>query len=805
MQVNEEYWRNYWEEKNIFKADEKGKKFYVLEMFPYPSGDLHVGHLRNYVIGDVYTRYYKMKGYSILHPMGWDAFGLPAENAAIQRKISPKEWTLENISVSKATFKKLGITYDWDREVTTCLPDYYKWTQWLFIQLYENGLAYRSNAPVNWCPSCMTVLANEQVESGECYRCGTEVTKKDLEQWYFGITKYADRLLEDLEDLPLWPEKVKLMQRNWIGRSYGVTVNFPLKSGNGEIKVYTTRPDTLYGVTFMAVAPENPLLNSLDITPEKRQELDAYIDQARKKSEVERTGTKTEKDGVFTGVYAINPLTGEDVEIFVADYVLATYGTGSVMGVPAHDERDFSFSKKYSIPIKVVINPEDEQLDISSMTNAYIEPGIMTDSGEFTGMISSDAIEKIIEHLEAADKGKRTVNYRLRDWLISRQRYWGAPIPMIHCPDCGMVPEKVENLPILLPDSRKVDYVPKGTSPLGSVDDFVNTKCPKCGKDAKRDTDTMDTFVDSSWYFLRYTDALNSDSIFSKQKADYWLPVDLYIGGVEHAILHLMFSRFITKFLHDIKMISHQEPFKQLFTQGMVMNRINGDLEVMSKSKGNAVPVGPFVEKEGVDVARGTILFIAPPEADLEWKESSVDSIKRFISRIQTVLDAEEGNNDDKEIRYQTHLLVKKVNSDIERFKLNTAIAAMMEYVNFIHKKMESADFSLSKDTKAMFIKVMAPFFPYLAEEYNKLIFGGGSIFEKQWPVHDETALMTDQIEIPVQIKGKLRAVITVGRSATKEEILKLAYSNPNIKKHLQGMTIRKEIYVPGKMVNIII
>jgi leucyl-tRNA synthetase len=609
MLINEEYWQKYWKENKIFKTDESKKKFYILEMFPYPSGDLHIGHLRNYVIGDVYARYYKMNGYSVLHPMGWDAFGLPAENAAIKKKISPENWTLSNISISKNTFNMMGISYDWDREVTTCFPDYYKWTQWLFIKLYEKGLAYRKPSYVNWCPSCKTVLANEQVENGCCYRCGSIVTKKKLVQWYFKITDYAERLLNDIDKLDKF------------------------------IEVYTTRADTLFGVTFMALAPESQIVETLKIPESEQQKVNEYIKKALVKSDMERTGTKSEKDGVFTGVYVKNPLTGEKVEIFVADYVLASYGTGAVMGVPAHDTRDFAFSKKYNIPIKVVIKPKEEDIDVDTMTDAYIDPGIMINSDIFNGMDSNLAKDKIMDHLEERILGKKTVNFRLRDWLISRQRYWGAPIPMVHCPKCGIVPEKIENLPVLLPEPNKIDHAPKDKSPLASSDEFVETICPICGSSAKRDTDTIDTFVDSSWYFLRYTDAKNENLPFSREKTNYWMPVDLYVGGVEHAILHLLFSRFITKFLYDEDYIGSDEPFTELFTQGMVLNRINGNLEVMSKSKGNAVAVGPFVEKEGADIARATILFLSPPEKELEWDQKGVEGIKKFLKRIASLFE----------------------------------------------------------------------------------------------------------------------------------------------------------------------
>ncbi len=808
MYSNEKYWREFWIKNKIFRTDEKGKKFYILEMFPYPSGDLHMGHLRNYVIGDVYARYYKMLGYSVLHPMGWDAFGLPAENAAIKKGISPKDWTMSNISVSKNTFKKMGISYDWDREVTTCMPDYYKWTQWIFIKLYEKGLAYRKESPVNWCPSCKTVLANEQVNDGKCYRCGSEVIKKNLTQWYFKITAYADRLLEDLDKLDKWPEKVKTMQKNWIGRSHGITVRFPLLYNRMEyIDVYTTRPDTLYGVTFIAIAPENPIIETLPLKDNIRKEINSYIESSRKKSEMERTGSKTEKDGVFTGIYAKNPLTGDKVAIFVADYVLASYGTGAVMGVPAHDTRDFAFAKKYNIPIKIVIQPKGQKIKAEEMEDAYIEPGIMENSGKFSGMLSIDAKQKIMEHLDKIGWGKRTTNYRLRDWLISRQRYWGTPIPMIHCPKCGIVPEKPENLPVLLPDPEKVDYIPKGKSPLASVDDFVNTTCPVCGGPAKRDTDTMDTFVDSSWYYLRYSDAKNDNEIFSENKANYWMPVDLYIGGVEHAILHLLFSRFITKFLYDEGLLKNNEPFKELFTQGMVMNRINNNLEVMSKSKGNAIPVGPFVEKEGSDVARGTILFIAPPEKDLEWNEESVHSIKNFIRRIvHSIKEIKTKDIENKELEYEINYLIKTISEDIKRFKLNTAVSALMKFINFTEKSYsENNNFSIPKSIKEKFILIMAPIFPHLSEELWRDLGHNTSVFLELYPQSDEEKLKKENVEIVIQVNGKIRARKEVNVNISQEGLKEIIMEIENVKKYIDNKPIRKFIYIPKKLVNIIV
>ncbi|PLX35377.1 MAG: leucine--tRNA ligase, partial [Clostridiales bacterium] len=625
----EKKWQNEWEEKSIFKVNEdpEKEKYYVLEMFPYPSGKLHMGHVRNYSIGDVVARYKKMNGFNILHPIGWDAFGLPAENAAIKNNIHPDIWTKQNIAEMKRQLKQLGLSYDWDREVTTCNEEYYKWTQWIFVQLYKSGLAYKKKSAVNWCPSCETVLANEQVVNGKCERCETTVVKKNLEQWYFKITDYAQRLLDDLDLLEGWPEKVKTMQKNWIGKSYGSEMTFEIEGMEESMEVFTTRPDTTYGVTFMVFAPEHPLLYEMVKGTEYESGYNAFMDKIRTSSDIERTSANIEKEGFFTGKYCINPLSGARIPIYAANYVLMGYGTGAIMAVPAHDERDFEFAKKYGLKIIPVITPEDTLLT-EEMEEAYIGSGKMINSGKFNGLDSREAIDKVSEYMEEAGIGKRTVNFRLRDWLISRQRYWGAPIPILFCEKCGEVPVPEEDLPVKLPTD--VAFSGKGDSPLGTSDTFVETTCPICGGKARREVDTMDTFVCSSWYFLRYTDAQNDKEIFSRENAKYWMNVDQYIGGVEHAILHLLYARFFNKFLYDQGLSPETEPFKNLLTQGMVLK----DGSKMSKSKGNVVSPEEIIAKYGADTARLFILFASPPEKDLEWSDAGVEGSFRFLNRV---------------------------------------------------------------------------------------------------------------------------------------------------------------------------
>ncbi len=811
----EKKWQAYWNKIELFKTKElPGEKYYVLEMFPYPSGDLHIGHMKNYVIGDVIARYKLMQGFDILHPMGWDAFGLPAENAAIQRGIDPEKWTYDNISVSKNTMKMMGLSYDWDREVTTCAPDYYKWTQWLFLQLYKNGLAYRKKASVNWCPSCQTVLANEQVENGTCYRCHTPVEKRELVQWFFKITEYADRLLEDLEKLEHWPEPVKIMQKNWIGRSEGAEIDFRICDLNQSVRVFTTRPDTLFGVTFMVFAPEHELVSALIKGKPQEKDVLNYIEKAKSKSDMERTSLK-EKDGIFTGAYATHPLSGEKIPIWVADYVIMGYGTGIVMGVPAHDERDFDFARKYNLPIKTVIRPADQtDFDVLEAGEVYTEKGVMVHSAKYSGLSSKEGIQAIVKDLESQGIGKSAVYYKLRDWLISRQRYWGAPIPMIHCEKCGVVPVPEKDLPVLLP-KEGVDFTPKGKSPLASVDDFIHTTCPKCGGPAYRDPDTMDTFVDSSWYFLRYTDNKNEYEPFSKQKGDAWLPVNQYIGGIEHAVLHLLYSRFITKFLFDIGKVSVDEPFGALFTQGMVLNKG----EVMSKSKGNAVPVGPFVEKWGSDTGRITILFAAPPERDLEWTEEGVQGSNRFLNRVyrfvmshlnvikDTKLDDFDPASlagEDLAIYKNVHQTIKKVTEDVNLFHFNTALAFLMELMNAFYKS-GAKNPNLWRFSIEKYILLLSPFAPHLSEELWHQLGNTESIFRAKWPNYDPNYIQKNEIEIVLQVNGKVRSRIKVSPEISEDKIRELALNNQKVQKYIEGKTIVKTIVVKNRLVNIVI
>ncbi|MGL5271007.1 MAG: leucine--tRNA ligase, partial [Selenomonadaceae bacterium] len=683
----EKKWQKIWEEDSVYatELDRSKPEYYVLEMFPYPSGNLHMGHVRNYSIGDVIARYKAMQGFNVLHPMGFDAFGMPAENAAIKHGINPSEWTYSNMENMKRQQREIGLSYDWNREVATCRPEYYRWTQWLFEIFYEKGLAYKKKASVNWCNECNTVLANEQVVDGHCWRCDSEVVKKDLEQWFFKITDYADVLLEDLKDLDGWPDRVKTMQENWIGRSEGAEFSFDVPDFNEKIPVYTTCPHTVFGVSYVVLAAEHPLVEKLIKGQKNEGEIRAFIDRVRNLTELERTSSESEKEGVFTGAYAVNPFNGERVPIWITNYVLYEYGTGAVMGVPTHDERDWMFADKYNLPKKIVINNPEGTLCLEKMENAYVEPGILIDSGEFTGMPSEEAKTAIIDWIEAKKIGSKRVNYRLRDWLVSRQRYWGAPIPVIYCPDCGEVLVPKEDLPVRLPED--VNFKAGAVSPLAQAEDFVHCTCPKCGGPARRETDTMDTFICSSWYYMRYTDPHNEKEPFSAEKVNYWMPVDQYIGGIEHAILHLLYSRFFTKVLKDAGLVNFNEPFKNLLTQGMVIK----DGSKMSKSKGNVVSPEEIISKYGADTARLFILFAAPPERDLEWSDQGVEGSYRFLNRVWRIVtnfaaQVEAGAADqpiaeltkqEKELRRILHLTIRKVTEDIgERFNFNTAISA---------------------------------------------------------------------------------------------------------------------------------
>lgn len=813
-------WQKYWEENKTFKVemDKDKPKSYVLEMFPYPSGNLHMGHVRNYSIGDVIARFRTMKGFNVLHPMGWDSFGMPAENAAIKHNIPPKKWTLENIANMTRQLKALGLSYDWDREVTTCKEDYYKWTQWFFELFYKRGLAVKKESAVNWCDTCNTVLANEQVIDGKCWRCDHEVVKKDLSQWFFKITDYADELLKDLDLLPGWPERVKTMQHNWIGRSEGLEFSFEIPALNDTVAVYTTRPDTAYGVTFMALAAEHPLIKKICENNPKADEINAFCERVRNQSEIERTSSESEKEGVFTGVYCINPFTGRKVEIWVTNYVLYDYGTGAVMGVPTGDQRDWMFADKYGIEKIVTICPVGKELKLEEMTCAYEEKeGMLVNSGEFTGMEMHKAMSAIMDKAEAEGFGKRRVNYRLRDWLISRQRYWGAPIPIIYCQHCGEVLVPEDQLPVRLPED--VSFTAGAKSPLATSEEFVHCKCPKCGADATRETDTMDTFLCSSWYYLRYTDAHNDKMPFDKELNNYWGPVDQYIGGIEHAILHLLYSRFFVKVLRDAGLVDYDEPFSNLLTQGMVIK----DGAKMSKSLGNVVSPEEILSKYGADTARLFILFAAPPERELEWSDQGVEGSFRFLNRIWRIVQAFEAvlaqkvteydhsnlSEADKDLRRVLHSSIKKVTNDIEtRFNFNTAISTMMELVNALYAYKEAVkepNAGLVYEALSDLIKMMSPFVPHITEElWRGAIDANSSVHEQSWPECDEEALKVDNVEIVLQVNGKVRGRLTVPAEATKEELEKIAMADANVQAHIGDATVRKVICVPGRLVNIV-
>ncbi|MBS5594451.1 MAG: leucine--tRNA ligase [Clostridiales bacterium] len=807
----EQKWQERWAASDLYQTNDTADKpsYYCLEMFPYPSGNLHMGHVRNYSIGDVVARFKRMRGYNVLHPMGWDAFGLPAENAAIKHGVAPARWTKENIATMKRQFKQLGLSFDWDREVTTCLPDYYRWTQWLFLQFYQAGLAYKKEGRVNWCPSCQTVLANEQVVDGACERCGTEVHKKALEQWYFRITDYADRLLADLRLLEGWPKKVRTMQENWIGRSEGAMITFKLETGD-DIEVYTTRPDTLFGATYLVFAPEHQLVEKLIDGKPEAEAVRAFADRMSHLTDLERTGDTAEKEGLPTGAYAINPINGAKIPVWVGNYVIADYGTGAVMGVPSGDQRDFLFAKKYDLPMIPVVSATGEDLQAADMTEAYVEPGKLINSGAYTGMDNVAAMEAIVEALGEKEAGRKTVNYRLRDWLISRQRFWGAPIPIVYCDHCGTVAVPEDQLPVRLPED--VDFKPTGESPLNDAPDFVHTTCPKCGGPARRETDTMDTFVCSSWYFMRYTDAQNTTLPFAKDKADKWLPVDQYIGGVEHAILHLLYARFFTKVLKDRGLVSAEEPFKNLLTQGMVLK----DGAKMSKSKGNIVSPEDIMRTYGADTARLFILFAAPPERDLEWNDSAVEGCYRFLGRVyrfvQRYLAASEGGGDparEKELRYLAHTSLARITEDIDqRFNFNTAVSAIMELVNGLYAAMDAYGDKRSPaidEARDILVHVLAPFVPHLAEELWAALGHETSVHLETWPQYDESALVQDEVEMVVQINGKVREHITVDVALSKEEVAEQALADARVQALIAGKTVRKTIVVPKKLINFVV
>lgn len=814
----EKKWQDVWEKEDAFKTveDYDKEKYYVLEMFPYPSGKLHMGHVRNYSIGDVIARFKRLKGYNVLHPMGWDSFGLPAENAAIKNDIHPAIWTDSNIAEMHRQLQGLGFSYDWDREVATRKEEYYKWMQWIFIQFYNKGLAYKKDNPVNWCPSCQTVLANEQVVDGCCERCHTPVTKKRLSQWYLKITDYADRLLKDLDKMPGWPEKVKLMQKNWIGRSTGAEVTFEIENFSKKLQIYTTRPDTLFGVTYMVLAPEHPFVPELTNGTEYEDAVKAYQEECQHKSEIERTSLTKEKTGVFTGCYGINPVNGKKVPIFISDYVMMDYGTGAIMAVPAHDQRDFEFAKKFDLDIVPVVDSQNPEIDINNLTEAFVAEGTMINSGKYTGMNNKEAIEEITKDLEADGLGKAQVNYKLRDWLISRQRYWGCPIPMVYCEECGWVPEKEENLPVKLPTD--VEFTGKGDSPLKTSKTFGETTCPCCGKKAVREFDTMDTFVDSSWYFLRYCDAHNSEKPFDKKKADYWMNVDQYIGGVEHAILHLLYARFFQMVMHDLGLVDAEEPFDNLLTQGMVIK----DGAKMSKSLGNIVSPEEIQAKYGADTARLFILFAAPPEKELDWSDAGVEGSYRFLNRVyrlvQEYVNEIRGDfrgsetitiqsAEDKALNFQLNATVKKVTEDAGgRFSFNTAISSIMELVNALYKyKQGEVNVPLMNDAIEKLILILNPFVPHITEELWNDLGHEDRVYQQNWPEFDPAALELETVEIIVQVNGKLKDKMAFGKNAEKSAIEETALASERVQDAIAGKSVVKTIVVPNKLINFVV
>ncbi|GAB4241653.1 MAG: leucine--tRNA ligase [Stanieria sp.] len=839
-------WQKTWAESGIDRTPEtpNKSKYYALSMFPYPSGSLHMGHVRNYVITDVIARLKRMQGYRVLHPMGWDAFGLPAENAAIDRGVPPAQWTYQNIDQMRSQLQQLGLSIDWKREVATCSPDYYKWTQWLFLQFFQAGLAYQKEAAVNWDPIDQTVLANEQVDSeGRSWRSGAKVERKLLKQWFFKITDYAEQLLQDLDKLTGWPERVKLMQANWIGKSVGAYLEFPIIGMDEKIGVFTTRPDTVYGVTYVVLAPEHPLTPQVT-TSDRKNAVETFIQEVKSESEIERTAEDKPKRGILTGGKAINPFNGAEIPILIADYVLYEYGTGAVMGVPAHDTRDFKFAKENNLPIQVVIVPE--QTDVGELQNAYTEPGIMVNSGQFDGTPSETGKTKIIEYAEAKGYGKARIQYRLRDWLISRQRYWGCPIPVIHCPSCGTVPVPDADLPVQLPE--QVEFSGRGPSPLAKLEDWVNVPCPSCGEPAQRETDTMDTFIDSSWYFLRYSDANNPKEAFAKDKVNDWMPVDQYVGGIEHAILHLLYSRFFTKVLRDRGLLNFDEPFQRLLTQGMVQGityknpttgkyipsaEVNPDdpkdpetgealsvfYEKMSKSKYNGVDPQQVLAKYGADTARMFILFKAPPEKDLEWDDADVEGQFRFLNRVWTQVtefaiskssspmtnDKEQMTKPEKDLRRAIHTAIKEVSEDLEgEYQFNTAVSELMKLSNAL-KEASCKDSPVYQEGIEALIILLAPFAPHLAEELWQQLGHNDSVHHQSWLKVAPDALVVDEITLVIQIMGKTRGTIQVPANLNKAELEKYALQSEMAQRYLEGKEVKKVIVVPNKLVNFVV
>lgn len=817
-------WQSFWEKERLFEVDTSRTdktKYYCLVMFPYPSATLHVGHGRNYIIGDVVARYKLMRGFNVLAPIGWDAFGLPAENAAIKGGLHPKISTLNNIATMKRQLRQWGVCYDWRREVTACFPDYYKWSQWIFLKLYEKSLAYKKRAAVNWCSSCQTVLANEQVVNGACERCETPVIQKFLEQWFFKITDYAERLLKDIAQLTHWPERVRVMQRNWIGKNEGVAIHFPVDGEGEPLTCFTTRVDTIYGATYMVLAPEHPRLQELIRDSKNKGEIQQFVERILRQPQEERSALEVKKEGVFTGRHVVNPVNGRKIPLWVANYVLLEYGTGAVMAVPAHDQRDFEFAKKYGLPIEVVIDQPENPLNPLTMKEAYIEEGIMVHSELFNGLGNREAMEKIAHFMEKKGMGRRTSAYRLRDWLISRQRYWGAPIPILYCNACGIVPVPEKDLPVLLPEN--VRFRPTGESPLKDAPEFVKTRCPKCKGEGKREFDTMDTFVDSSWYFLRYLSPQNAERPFDTALVNRWLPVDQYIGGVEHAILHLLYSRFIVKVLHDLGYVGFDEPFERLFTQGMIIK----DGFKMSKSKGNVVSPDELIERFGADTVRLYTLFIGPPEKDAEWSDRGVEGAFRFLNRVWRlsqllskrgalvpVSSAVSGLNEEGvSLRRKLHLTLKKVTEDMEgSFRFNTAIASMMELVNEIYRYLGEEEKTLQENERVLLreafellVLLLAPFIPHLAEEIWSSLGRKGSVFRASWPSYDPNAIAVEEVTIVIQVNGKVRSKLNVAVDLSDELLKEKILNDESIRKWLDGKTVKQWVIVPKKLVNLVV
>ncbi len=850
----ESRWQRIWEETNRFRVemDPAREKYYLLEMFPYPSGKIHMGHVRNYTIGDVVARYKRMRGFNVIHPMGWDAFGMPAENAAIANNSHPARWTYENIDAMRHQLKRMGFSYDWDREIATCRPEYYRWEQWLFLKMYERGMVYRRESHVNWCGTCQTVLANEQVEQGQCWRCGETVRQKKLFGWFFRITDYAEDLLDYCDRLPGWPEKVTTMQKNWIGKSLGAEIRFPVDGHDETITVFTTRQDTVYGATFMCLAPEHPLVTALSRGTPEASAVDAFVDRMAIQDRSVRSVDSQEKEGVFIGAFCVNPMSGAKMPIYTANFALMEYGTGAVMSVPAHDQRDFEFARKYDLPVIVVVSPPDADLDPATMTEAWAGEGTLVNSGPFNGMASDAARDAIAEKMAAEGIGDKTINYRLRDWGISRQRYWGAPIPVVHCPACGTVPVPESDLPIELPEDA--DLLPGGKSPLPDLDRFFRTACPACGGEARRETDTMDTFVESSWYFERYCSPRCETGMFDPAEVGYWMPVDQYIGGVEHAILHLLYSRYFTRVLKDMGLVDYKEPFTRLLTQGMVCKEttscpthgflypedVTGDgedrrcaqcdapvtvgrVEKMSKSKRNVIDPNTLMDKYGADTTRLFCLFAAPPERDLEWSEQGVEGSYRFLNRVWRLfrawmdavrdapaVDPETLGEPARAIHRKTHDTIRRVTRDIEdRFHFNTAISAVMELVNEMPAEPDGEPgpdlCAVMKAAMEAAVLLLSPMVPHFAETLWEALGHGDSILLAPWPTHDEAALVKDEILIVVQVNGKLRSRFNAPADADEETLKKRALEDENAKKFVGDKPIRKVIVVKRKLVNIVV